>query len=479
MKKSELMFNVLRLPVDYLALLAAGLGAYYIRFSGIVVDVRPALYEIPLSEYFVFIVVIAALWIFVFALVGLYSFRGVRGMLKELGSILSGCSAAVLLLIVIIFFRRELFSSRFIVLVAWGLSLIFVSLGRIIMLSIQRQLFRHGIGTHKVLIIGDNNSAQAIEDMMNRRISLGYKVIDRLKEYNTDVLEYIKKTNESMGIDEVIQADPHLLREQESELVEFCHAKHITFKYVPNIHEARSINVDVQSLAGIPILELIRTPLDGWGRVAKRALDVVGSVLLIIITSPIMLAVAIALKIEDGGSVFYRNGRVGYKGKIFEVYKFRSYKLEYCTDWKRETGLAKESLAEKFEKELIAKKNARQGPLYKIKDDPRITKVGALLRKTSIDEIPQFFNVLKGEMSLVGPRPHQPKEVAKYNKHHLKLLAIKPGVTGMAQISGRSDLHFEEEAKLDIYYIENWSLLWDIIILLKTPFALLRKRETI
>ena len=129
----------------------------------------------------------------------------------------------------------------------------------------------------------------------------------------------------------------------------------------------------------------------------------------------------------------------------------------------------------KKEQELIDKQSIKKGPIYKIKNDPRITKFGGFIRRWSLDELPQFFNVLKGEMSLVGPRPHQPREVEKYEKKHRQVLSIKPGITGLSQISGRSNLEFSEEAKLDIFYIENWSLLTDIIILLKTPFIVLKK----
>ena len=135
--------------------------------------------------------------------------------------------------------------------------------------------------------------------------------------------------------------------------------------------------------------------------------------------------------------------------------------------------------AEKKEKELIKKKSVRKGPIYKIKDDPRVTPFGRFIRRWSIDELPQFFNVIMGNMSIVGPRPHQPREVAKYEKHHKKVLTLKPGITGFPQISGRSDLSFEEEVRLDVLYIEKWSLFTDLIIFIKTPFVLFKKRKAL
>jgi lipopolysaccharide/colanic/teichoic acid biosynthesis glycosyltransferase len=186
-----------------------------------------------------------------------------------------------------------------------------------------------------------------------------------------------------------------------------------------------------------------------------------------------MLIVAFFIWLETGSPIIYKNERIGSDGKRFFVYKFRYMKWKYCvTD---ENEKIKDAL--KFEKELIEKQSLRNGPLYKIKNDPRKTKVGNFMEKYSIDELPQFFNVLKGDMSLVGPRPHQEREVEKYNEYHRRLLTIKPGITGMAQISGRSDLHFENEYKLDVYYIENWSLWLDIQICLKTVLVLFKRRR--
>ncbi len=163
---------------------------------------------------------------------------------------------------------------------------------------------------------------------------------------------------------------------------------------------------------------------------------------------------------DSAGTVFVKLERIGERGKTFKLYKFRSMV--------QNAHRMKESLSEYNER--------KDGPLFKIKNDPRITRFGGVLRKISFDELPQLYNVLKGEMSLVGPRPHEPQEVARYSKHHKQLLTIKPGITGLAQISGRSKLSFEEESKLDIYYIENWSLGFDFQIIIKTvPVVLSRK----
>jgi len=221
----------------------------------------------------------------------------------------------------------------------------------------------------------------------------------------------------------------------------------------------------VETLLGIPLVEVKRTSLEGWGKIVKRAFDFIGSLVLLLFLAIPMGLVAVLIKLNSRGPVFFSrrdNGsplqRVGQYGKPFNYFKFRSM-VDKCDSW-RYTKL----------KEL----NFRKGPLVKIKDDPRVTKVGRFIRRFSIDELPELFLVLIGRMSLVGPRPHLPEEVAQYKKEYKRLFLVKPGITGFAQISGRSDLDFDEEARLDMMYIENWSLLYDLIILLKTPWVVLK-----
>jgi exopolysaccharide biosynthesis polyprenyl glycosylphosphotransferase len=227
----------------------------------------------------------------------------------------------------------------------------------------------------------------------------------------------------------------------------------------------------VSTIAGVPIIELSRTRLSGWGRITKRAVDIILASLLLIILSPVFLVISIFILIESGFPIIYKNERVGQHNKKYNTLKFRSMYQKYSTGPQfGEQG--KEAL--KFEEQLILTNSEKKGPIYKIKNDPRITPVGRFLRRWSLDELPQFINVLLGNMSLVGPRPHQPREVSKYSDDHSILLEIKPGITGLAQISGRSNLSFDDEAKLDTFYVENWNLYMDIIILIKTPFIVLK-----
>ncbi|MBD3247915.1 exopolysaccharide biosynthesis polyprenyl glycosylphosphotransferase [Candidatus Falkowbacteria bacterium] len=252
-------------------------------------------------------------------------------------------------------------------------------------------------------------------------------------------------------------------------LYDFADEHHLAFKYVADLLGTKVLKTEVMELAGIPVVEVKKTPLDGWGRIVKRIFDIFGSIFLMIITSPIMILVALAIKLDSHGPIFFSRKddgsllkRVGQGGKLFNYFKFRS--------------MIDKSDSMRY-KELAGQDLRKDGPLVKIQDDPRVTRVGKFIRRFSIDELPELFLVFVGQMSLVGPRPHLPEEVAKYERHHKKVLALKPGITGLAQISGRSDLSFEEEVKLDTYYIENWSFLLDLAILLRTPFAVIRSRK--
>ncbi|MDD5590019.1 MAG: sugar transferase, partial [Candidatus Portnoybacteria bacterium] len=353
-----------------------------------------------------------------------------------------------------------------IVLAAWIFAIIFVYLGRFFVGKIQKILMsRWDIGAHRTLIIGSDGVAEDMIEEIKAEPTLGYRLVENLPDINMEEVRRLQKQNR---LDDIILANPDFPREKVLELIGFCEEKYLNFKFVPNLFQTLTTNVEYDTLAAAPLIELKRTALDGWGRILKRVIDIVGGVFGLIIFLPVMAIIAILVKFDSKGPIIYKNERVGPKGS-FTTYKFRSFKIECCTG--REYD--KDGQASRLEDDLAAKQSGRQGPVFKVLNDPRRTRVGRILEKTSLDELPQFYNVLLGNMSLVGPRPHMPKEVAKYEKWHKKVFNIKPGVTGLAQISGRSDIDFDEEAKLDIYYLENWSFMLDFKILFKTPLVVL------
>jgi len=470
MKKSELLFVIILLPIDFLMVVLAALSAYSLRVGSFVTEIRPVIYALSFSEYLFYSLLVALGCLFIFALAGLYAIESGRKFAQELSKIFFACSTAVLVIIVAIFLKRELFSSRFIILAAWGFSIIYVTIGRIIIYKIQKYLLKLGYGAKKIIVIGTDKNTNTIIKQLQKNPQLGYKIIKQFPTFNEEIKQEIINLHKEKIIDEIIQADPNLDKEKTMDLIEFTEINHIIFKFTADIYKTKTSRLGIDTLIGIPVLEIRKTKLEGWGRIYKRIFDFFGAIFFIIMTSPIMLLTILAIKIESKGPIIYQNKRVGQNGKEFKVFKFRSMYYEMSTDVGSEEQKAK---ALEMEKELIAKQNTRQGALYKIKDDPRVTKVGKFIRKYSIDELPQFFNVLIGQMSIVGPRPHQPREVENYKLEQLRTLDIKPGVTGLAQVSGRSDLSFDEEAKLDIHYIENWSLWLDIQVIVKTPWVIL------
>jgi len=454
MKKSDLLFTAALVPIDYVMIVLAGLAAYFLRFTALA-QLRPIIFDLPFWYYFRIILVVAVVCILFLALNGLYR-PGRQRFSRELIGIFYGLTVAIMLIVLFVFFQRTLFSSRFIILAGWLIAIVFVALGRIIVHFAHLQTFKNHRGLDRVVVIGKSDLSRELAEHLKNDLGYGYEV----KEHLSSVKDFIDKwQNRTSEIKAVIQGDVDLSNEEIHDLVDFCTEHQLVFKYVVDSYGALLTNIKNETLAGIPLLEIRRTALDGWGRIIKRFFDFIISLLLLTILIPLFLVVAIIIKLDSPGSIFVKLNRVGQRNISFGLYKFRSMVKD----------------AHQLKAKLM-QYNERQGPLFKMANDPRITKVGRFIRHWSVDELPQLFNVLKGEMSLVGPRPHEPEEVARYDRHQKQLLTIKPGITGLAQISGRSNLPFEEEAKLDIYYMENWALGFDLQIIIKTiPVVLGRK----
>lgn len=454
MKKSELLFNAFLVPLDYIVIMLAATTVYFLRFYDPIVESYPLLYQLKFSSYLEITALASLLVVAIYAIEGLYSMKVTRSMLKEFLKIFSATSLALMLFIVAAFLDRYLFSSRFILVGSWLLITIFVSIERFLARYIQRKVaIWRGTGVHRVLIVGVNDISDKIVRYIRCSPGIPYKIAGRLSEIDKEKLLKYKDR-----IDEVIQCDPNLSNGQANALAQFCELNRIDFKYIPNLFAARATNIEIRSLAGFPVVEIKRTPLDGWGRVIKRLFDLVVSTLMLIFLSPLFLVLAILIKLDSEGTVFVRLNRIS-QGNKFKMLKFRS--------------MVKNAHA--IKKELMKHNERKDGPLFKMKNDPRITKFGKFLRRTRLDEFAQLINVFKGEMSLVGPRPHEPEEIEQYKDHHKKVLAIKSGITGMAQVSGSSKLNFEDEVGLDTYYVENWSLTLDFVILFKTLVVFLTR----
>ena len=461
MKKADLFFNVIRLPVDFAMLLAAGLATYLLR-TEILATFRPVLFEfnLPLVKYIYLVLIVSFIFLLAYAASGLYSMKTRMKRFEEFVKIWVASSAAILAVIIYIFLSQELFNSRFLVLGGWFFAILFVSFGRLVVRWLQNIFVaKYDFGIHRVMIVGDDEITRKIIDDIRNNPQSGYRVAKHL--HNPEVAE-IQLAIGTPGIDEVILTNPNYPASKVVELVDFCNENHLVFKFVPNIYQTLTTNFDIDSINGLPLIELKRTALDGWGKVAKRVLDIVGSMAGLVILSPVFAVVAFAVKWETAGPVFVRLRRISRK-KEFSLIKFRSMVRN----------------AEELKPALAILNERQDGPLFKIKNDPRITGVGQSIRRYRIDELPQLWNVLLGDISLIGPRPHQPDEIERYEKHHKRVLSIKAGATGIAQVSGSSDLAFEQEVALDTYYIEHWSIWMDLKIILKTIFKMFTDKSAV
>ncbi len=470
MKRTELSFNLISILVDFLMVIIAGVLAFYLRFQ--LAEYRPILFELSLNDYLRNLFLVSPIIIGLLALAGLYNLKGTRRMSSELLKIALAISSGLLVVVILFFFNQTVFPSRIIILLAWLLAILLVSLGRAILRAIQVNMLKSGIGSHKLVIV-DTAKHEKSNDLVgeiSKRPELGYKIVDII-EFDGDIEKLItnlEKTRVVSGIDEILQANPGLSTEINNRILQFSRDYGILYNFVPDIFETSRTNVAVETISGIPVIVLKGTPLEGWGRVIKRVMDVVISAGALIITSPIFLITAIAIRINSRGPVFFHQPRAVGLGS-FECYKFRSMYYEMS-----EGTASGDRLREELEK-----RNSRQGPYVKIKNDPRVTSVGRFIRRTKIDELPQLWHILRGEMSLVGPRVHMIKEVDKFRSSYKQLFTIKPGATGLTQIMQASDkpeISWEEEIKLDAFYIENWSIWLDLVIIFKTLLILLGRR---
>jgi exopolysaccharide biosynthesis polyprenyl glycosylphosphotransferase len=470
MKRSELFVAAALVPLDFFAIMAAGLAAYYTRFHPGVTGVIPVQFPFDIDRYVSILIPVAAVWVGVFAVAGLYAIHQ-HQLAKELVRVFLASSASMAVVFSILFFSRALFESRFVVLAGFVFAILFVSVERVVLRGLQRALLSLGIGEHRVAVIGKNKTAEALVKEFQRKHRLGFHVHAQFDTYNDEVQKRLRDLVRRDEIDEVLLADPRVSQEKTLELLAFTDTEHVGFKYTADLFATAIGRTEISTYAGIPILEIKKTPLDGWGAIYKRLFDIVVSLLLIVLTLPIQIVVALALFLEQPGRVFYSRNpdgkktlRVGQGGKPFHYFKYRS--------------MVRDAHKYRFDPDFVKKYgNIRGGtPLFKLKDDPRVTPVGKIVRKYSLDELAEFYLVFLGRMSLVGPRPHLPEEVAQYKPHQRRVLTVKPGITGLPQISGRADLDFEEEVRLDTYYIEHWSPWLDLYIIFKTPIVVLFRR---
>lgn len=470
-----------RIAADGFLLVAAFIFAYWLRYSlTLGRDLAAPESFLPLSAFYPYIAAYVMVTLLTFHTRGLYALPRGASWFEHARIITSGALIGVSALTLGALVFTPVLPSRLVFIYLWICTILLFSLERFLYRSARVWLWRRGVNIRKALVVGAGLAGQRIMKDIVERPELGYKLAGYLSDgadtprspswrvpvraRNGSELQRLGSLKEvshiigSQELHEVIVALPATHHAQILDIIDSCREYGLDFKLVPDLFEMRFNEVRIDALNGVPLIGVKDTALQGFNLFVKRALDIVFAVLAFAVATVPMAIIAIIIKLSSRGPVLIRQVRVGKGGKEFTCYKFRSMYED-----------ADERLEE------VRHLNEAQGPMFKIRDDPRRTPVGRFLRTTSLDELPQLYNILKGEMSWVGPRPPRPQEAAEYSEWQRKRLEVTPGLTGLWQISGRSDLPFDEMVKLDLYYAENWSLAVDLMIILRTIPAVLKR----
>lgn len=415
--------------------------SWYLRFkSGLFVQDAGVL---PAKTYFSALFLIIPGYLLLYSIFQLYMPRRVKSYRKELMDIIRANGIGFMIFILVLYFIKQEHFSRQMLCIFFFINISLEFASRYLIRTILWKMRKQGLNQKHILMIGESQMAEQYMDRLRENPKWGYQVFAHLKD--EEKLERILEGNE---LDEVVIA----LRAEDygklERIVDVCEKAGVHTKMIPDFGNVISTRPYIEDVQGIPVIHVRRVPLNIMrNRVAKRAVDLIGATVAIILFSPVMLLTVLVVALTEEGSVIYRQERVGLHNQVFYMYKFRS---------------------------MIMQDEEKEKAEWSTRNDPRITPVGKLIRRTSIDELPQLFNVLKGEMSLVGPRPERPQFVQKFRDEIPRYMVkhqVRPGMTGWAQINGyRGDTSIEKRIEYDLYYIENWTMVFDMKILILTIF---------
>lgn len=472
--KNTKFYSLILIIADFVVLLAAFTIAYILRVQ---YDHRPLVADVYAIEYFVSLLIIIPFWIVVFGALGMYQANVYNRRLAEWGKIAVGTFIGILIVIGWEYVtERNLFPARLVVVYAFAASFLLILLEREVLRIARSLLFQLGHGVSRVLVIGNSEATRDIADSLSATHKSGYRIVGIAGPKKTippglDVEHFSSVDNAlkavaDLGVTTIIQTDLYDSADRNQRILGAAQTNHISYSFIPGEAEFYAGKNTVDVFLGYPMISVSQTPLIGWGAIAKQVFDALVALILVILLSPVFLILIILQLVFNPGPVFYVSKRLSKFSEAVDLIKFRSMGAKYG---KKDAALefrdmGREDLAKEYEKHR------------KVESDPRITKFGQFLRITSLDELPQLFNVLRGDLSLVGPRPILPQE-AKFAPSRTALLhSVKSGVTGLWQVSGRSNLSFDERIELELFYAQNWSFWLDIKILFKTIGVVLRKR---
>lgn len=450
MKKSSIYLVTVSLLIDMAAVFSGMLIAYRLRSGG------EDLFNWPFERYLQFILWLLPLWAVMFASQGLYNSkqipRGWNALSRTLIALIAGWGMTLIILYLWRSPEAQTFPRLIIIYGIIATSLLAVT-GKLLTGALVLGLYRSGRGIIQTVIIG-NGENDHFADALERNRNDGRQVLARLTADNWQAK--LEELRQATKFDEIFVTKATLAEGQLLDMLNWAEANNYSFTAVPSFLSVRATNVEIASLAGTPVMYFLRTPLEGWGRVYKRLLDLVLVIPALIILSPVLLLLTIIIYISSPGSVIFKQERVGQDGKRFFIHKFRSM----YANWQQKFPNVQDWSADE-------------------KSDPRITRIGRFIRKTSLDELPQLLDILVGTMSIVGPRPEQPKYVEKFAQElpdYIRRHHVKSGLTGWAQVNGlRGDTSISERVKYDLFYIENWSIWFDIRIIISTFIYVIRQ----
>ena len=461
--KTVRFYTFALIVIDILAILGAFTLAYIVRVQ---LDPRPLINSIGAIDFFWTFAKLLPFWLITFWALGLYSPAVYQRRLTEIGKLFMGSFIGILLIIGYAYVvDQPIFPARLVTVYAGIGTFVLLLIGRELLRIVRNLLYYSGVGVQRVMIIGSGAATHDIVQNLNQTQRSGYKVIAVIGNgaSNDDVAHYKSldrglATLDAHRIDTIIQTGLYEETERNQRIMSAAQERHIQYCFVPGEAEFYSGKNQIDVFLGYPVINVYQTPLVGWGEVVKRILDLI----LVIVTLPLwgtlLLIVAILQLVFNRGPIFYKSPRLTRYSKKFYLLKFRSMGAKYGkVDAAEEfRAMGREDLATEYEKKR------------KVDNDPRITVFGKFIRATSLDELPQLLNVLRGDLSLVGPRPILPQELHLYQGRGALLHSVKSGLTGLWQVSGRSNLAFEKRVELELYYAQNWSFWLDIKILFKT-----------
>lgn len=478
-----MIYPLLLLASDFVALLSAFTLSYILRVQ---IDDSPLVREIEAITFIKVFVLLFPIWLIINGALGLYAKRIYEKRLPELGRLLIGAFIGILVIIGFDFLREEtIFPARLVPVYAFLLAFLLLSVFRNILWLIRRYMFRYGYGVRGVMVIGSTDASKKLIASLRPTLTSGYKISaivgnktllpEGYNGHHYSTIEEALDALPQLSIHTVIQTEFYANENRNQKIFSAVRDYHMAYKFIPAQSDFYTGKNSVEILFGFPVISVHQTPLIGWGRVVKRIFDVVLSLVGVIILSPVYILIALLQKMyEPTAPIIYKHRRVTRFGTEFNTLKFRSMSWKWSDGKDRKYKSAPEALRAMGREDLIPEFEKN----HKLENDPRVTSLGRFLRKSSLDELPQLFNVLKGDISLVGPRPMTAKEAKVYNARAQGdvILSVKGGVTGLWQVSGRSDISFEERMNLELYYVQNWSLWMDIKILFKTVWVVLTGR---